>query len=225
MARLTHNGIELFKRPSGRIADLSQKERFAMIRMKYAEVEAGTAWPLPDGTMPKPPKARRQNPNSGGWYGHPNSLRALERHRAPTQWNGPKRVLCRCGRAVVSGLKVCWYHGGQRTARKRVIEKGLKYHNRGYVARNAMSRLLAGELLPFDLLRNNVFAAIANEYADLRAVRGVKPQAERDRIIALVMLLWELVNAWTHMVETEDNGPWMEAYAKALTIGAVSLMG
>jgi hypothetical protein len=208
-------------------ASVTHEDRVAYVRQATLNVETGTSYRNADGTMPKPPVASRKN-SHGGWRGSPASLVALARHRKATQFGGSKRVACRkCKNPVVTGLAVCFAHGGKRIARQRTTEKGLKYHYRAPYARNSMFKMLRAEILPRELVLNKTFLRCADLLAELhpdtaeRKRRVVLPKTAQELIlaVAVVGILWEMVHAWMDMEAGGGNAAWIAAYTKAAKIG------
>lgn len=164
--------------------------------------------------------------NNGGWRGNPNSLLALELHRARTQFGAGGLRLCnKCKRVAVRGLNVCYRHGGARLANKRRIEAGCFVRHRPSAAGSLVNGLLRQGALPVELVRNSVFKAVGDESRRIEELRkaGEIDRADVNRLRACRLLHLELVQAWMMLAADEkaDAAVWRSAVSKVREIGLI----
>lgn len=191
-----------------------------------------TAMPEADGYMkrmkrPRIEKKGKTHPNKGGWRGHPNSLLALELHRAKGYFRAPGRKPCKvpgCTQTPVKGLNVCMMHGGRAVQLQRRIADNCARYSRPAEANRVVRRLVRGGELPVEFLRTSIWRAVDGAYADLIHRHPGSEMSNRTpeliaHINALKMLRFELVRAWFALAENDDHGPWTAAVGKAKELG------
>ncbi len=176
----------------------------------------------------------KKHPNKGGWRGHPNSLRALEKHRGKTMFGNPnnrKRLCRKCNRVAIKGLDVCYSHGGAPTQIARRLADDCAGYSRPKTAHRLVQKLIEREELPQELLRQPIFLKISDilsvpyKEAKFRR-RDRKPLSgsskdEMNYLKTLTVLRLECVRAWLTMEISGDNGPWITAIGKARKLGIV----
>lgn len=163
----------------------------------------------------KRPKPNPKNPKNGGWRGHPNSLAALEAHRARTMLGGPGLPRCeKCGtQPRVRGSKFCVRHGGSAVlAERRKKETGAYMSNYRLMGRKVFNLVTGGEL-PDDLARNPMFVAAYAEGRGKAIKEAVSPKLVARRR-ACVELSFQIIRAY-YLAQKGEHELWMDCVAKA----------
>jgi|GEM_PF-5309368 len=158
------------------------------------------------------PAKKRQNTSE-------RSLAALAVHRKGTQIGGPNARYCsRCRRLAVRGMKVCYFHGGAKTAVQRKKDKGLRAVDATRRIKRNAYYLMRDGLLPDGLVKHPAFVATWKVATTFTAGGGLE-KVRRKR--ACGMLLHELVRSWTLMERDGNHAVWAEAVRKAKVLGLI----
>lgn len=159
--------------------------------------------------------------NMGGWRGHPNSLAALEAHRARTQFGNTRR--CWCGQPAVTGSNECRFHGGKHALNQRRRKDHVWKPRQNALIKRELRRLLKEGSIPMDLIRVPVFRATL-EHAVARIPNDIpRGSTEWHAYVryweACARLSLQFVLAWFKMQDEDDHQPWHVAVQVAHELG------